>query len=147
MWEEYKRLCRTTIDSGAAAASSGLDQGYCFVDQFFYKIEVLSFYPLVVRVYQLVSPVEADLIRVAAAPHLHQPKTVSAKSGVIKSKSATRSGKVAFLNQELEVLNYTFAECDCVPNMFEGLRSITPDFSYFHPKSQFQFSHSHSTQV
>ena len=53
--------------------------------------------PLVVLFHQILAPAWANVIMNAAKPELAAPKTVSTKSGAIKSVAHKRSGQVAFV--------------------------------------------------
>ena len=53
--------------------------------------------PLVVLFHQILAPAWANVIMNAAKPELAAPKTVSTKSGAIKSVAQKRSGQVAFV--------------------------------------------------
>ena len=60
-------------------------------------MEVLFSRPLVVLFHQILAPAWANVIMNAAKPELAAPKTVSTKSGAIKSVAQKRSGQVAFV--------------------------------------------------
>ena len=60
-------------------------------------MELLFSRPLVVLFHQILAPAWANVIMNAAKPELAAPKTVSTKSGAIKSVAQKRSGQVAFV--------------------------------------------------
>ena len=64
----------------------------------FTKVEVLFSRPLVVLFHQILSPAWANVIINAAKPELTAPKTVSTRSGAVKSAAHKRSGQVAFVS-------------------------------------------------
>ena len=65
-------------------------------------MEVLFSRPLVVLFHQILAPAWANVIMNAAKPELAAPKTVSTKSGAIKSVAHKRSGQVAFVTGSYE---------------------------------------------
>ena len=77
---------------------------FCFVADpwHFSKVEVLFSRPLVVLFHQILTPAWANDIINAAKPELTAPKTVSTKSGTVKSAAQKRSGQVAFVTGSFE---------------------------------------------
>lgn len=98
IFANYKRLCHPKTMSPS-------DDGYCYVDlSHFSRIEILGSDPLVAIFHGLISSKIAKNLRSVALKDLDVPRTVSAKTLDVKSASSTRSGKVAFLEDQLKVV-------------------------------------------
>jgi hypothetical protein len=77
----------------------------CFIDHsklVISRLEILSVRPLVVFFHDVLTDQDVDQIRQLAEPDLEAPKTVSARSGSVKSSATKRSGKVAFITGHFE---------------------------------------------
>ena len=105
MYEAYRRLCRQSLSDTVVVSpeDSGL---HCFTDpRNFAKVELLNFQPVVALFHDILSPKERnDLMSAAIQSDLQVPKTVSARSGQIKSDVQKRTGKMAFITDDNDIL-------------------------------------------